>query len=320
MMFRAWLIALVGLFTASTMRADFTYLAVGDSSAFGETDRTQNPSNGDRGYVSRFANYMATRLAERPSVMNVAINGETSKSFFTGLVSDRASTDGITLNSRYAPYAPAYNISQNTLMNSILTASTPAKPIKFVTVQIGANDLSNTAETPGFLGLSAAEQNALVGQTINTAATNLAGILTQVRGALPNADIYVIGYHNPYGGSPSHPFYSLAAPAVQGLNGAVAQVGSLFGAKYVNFYPVVAGREQELTLIDRFPADLINYVHLNNKGYEEVSKTLIDASRDSAQFAGTNDPVVPAPPVVILLGVAGLTLAGYRRLRTPAAI
>jgi hypothetical protein len=85
MMFRAWLIALVGLFTASTMRADFTYLAVGDSSAFGETDRTQNPSNGDRGYVSRFANYMATRLAERPSVMNVAINGETSKSFFTGL-------------------------------------------------------------------------------------------------------------------------------------------------------------------------------------------------------------------------------------------
>ncbi len=33
--------------------AAWTYLALGDSLAFGETDFTQNPSNGDRGYVSR---------------------------------------------------------------------------------------------------------------------------------------------------------------------------------------------------------------------------------------------------------------------------
>ena len=29
--------------------ADWVYLTLGDSSAYGETNRTQNPSNGDRG-------------------------------------------------------------------------------------------------------------------------------------------------------------------------------------------------------------------------------------------------------------------------------
>jgi len=35
--------------------ADWVYLALGDSSAYGETNRTRNPSNGDRGYVKPFA-------------------------------------------------------------------------------------------------------------------------------------------------------------------------------------------------------------------------------------------------------------------------
>ena len=38
-----------------------TSLALGDSMAFGETDFTQNPSNGDRGYVSGYANWLGTQ-------------------------------------------------------------------------------------------------------------------------------------------------------------------------------------------------------------------------------------------------------------------
>src|SRR6188768_4089476 len=82
--------------------ADNIYLAVGDSSAFGETNRTQNPSNGDRGYVAPFADFLAGQNGGvRPTVINTAINGETTTSFFSGLVSDRDSLDGIFLNSRY---------------------------------------------------------------------------------------------------------------------------------------------------------------------------------------------------------------------------
>ncbi|MGL6074330.1 MAG: SGNH/GDSL hydrolase family protein [Fimbriiglobus sp.] len=303
----------------SFAQADFTYLAIGDSSAFGETNRTQNPSNGDRGYVAPLADYLGSRFGQRPQVFNFAINGETTKSYFSGLVSDRASTDGITLNTRYQSYAPAYTISQQQVVSNFISAQAGGTaPIKFVTVQIGANDLSNTAETPGFLSLPPAQQQQLVGQTIQTAAGNLVQILTEIRTQLPNADIYVMGYHNPYGGSPSHPFYSLAAPAVRGLNGAAEQVSMAFGAKFVNFYPVVEGREQELTLINTFPADLINYVHLNNAGYTEVSRTLIDAASTSNQFPpsgpGGANPV-PAPPALILLAISGLTLAGGRACR-----
>jgi lysophospholipase L1-like esterase len=307
----------------SVAQAEFIYLAIGDSSAFGETNRTQNPSNGDRGYVAPLADYLGSRFGQRPQVFNFAINGETTKSYSTGLVSDRASTDGITLNTRYQSYAPTYAISQKQVVNNFIAAQAGGTaPIKFVTVQIGANDLSNTAEMPNFLSLPPLQQQQLVGQTIQTAAANLAEILTELRTQLPNADIYVMGYHNPYGGSPSHPFYNLAAPAVQGLNGAAEQVSMAFGAKFVNFYPVVEGREQELTLINTFPADLINYVHLNNAGYTEVSQTLISAASTSSQFppSGGGNPV-PAPPALILLAISGLTLAGgkvCRRFRNAA--
>ena len=301
------------LAVGSSARADIIYLAVGDSSAFGETDRTHNPSNGDRGYVAPFADYLGSRLGTRPAVVNTAINGETSKSFFTGLVSDRASTDGITLNSRYAPFAPGYAITQRDYMNSVIDgALAQSRDIKFVTVQLGANDLSNVGDDPNFLALPPNAQAQVVGQTIQTAAGNLSALLTDVRAKLPNADLYVIGYHNPYGGNPSHPLASLAAPALQGLNQAIGAVGSAYGAKFVNFYPVVLGRERQLTLIDRYPADNINYVHLNPSGYAAVSRVLIDAAADSPQL-----PPVPAPPAVILLalGAAGL---GVRRLRKSA--
>src|SRR5690242_8917127 len=65
--------------------ASMTYLALGDSVAFGETDFTHNPSNGDRGYVSLFADSLATQNGGvRPNVVNLAIEGETTTSFSSG--------------------------------------------------------------------------------------------------------------------------------------------------------------------------------------------------------------------------------------------
>ena len=308
-----FLFAVLALAVGSSARAEIIYLAVGDSSAFGETDRTRNPSNGDRGYVAPLADYLGSRLGTRPTVVNTAINGETSRSFFTGLVADRASTDGITLNSRYAPFAPGYATTQRAYMNSVIdAAATRGGSIKFVTVELGANDLSNVGDDPAFLALTPASQAQLVGQTIQTAAGNLSTLLGDIRGKLPTANLFVIGYHNPYGGNPSHPLAALAAPALQGLNGAIEAVGSAYGAEFVNFYPVVLGRERELTLIDRYPADNINYVHLNDTGYRAVSQVLIASAADSPDL-----PAVPAPPAVVMLalGAAGL---GLRRLRKAA--
>ena len=65
--------------------AGTTYLAIGDSLAFGETDFMHNPSNGDRGYVSLFADTLTQfNGGVRPNVVNLAFDGETTGSFFTG--------------------------------------------------------------------------------------------------------------------------------------------------------------------------------------------------------------------------------------------
>lgn len=297
-------VALLAL--AGPVRADIIYLAVGDSSAFGETDRTRNPSAGDRGYVRPFADALAVRYGGvRPTVLNTAINGETTTSFFSGLVADRASTDGITLNSRYAPFAPNYPSQDGYMRAQVQAAQAAGGQIKTVTVQLGANDLSNAAEAPGFLALTPQQQQARIAATLGQVAASQGRLLGEIKFALPNADLYLIGYHNPYGGAPDHPFYGLGAPAVQGLNQTLAAVAAGYGAKYVDFYTPVLGRERELTLIDRWRTDPVNYVHLNDAGYAAVSQELIGQAS------------VPAPPAVLLLGLGVVPLM-LRRLRRAA--
>jgi lysophospholipase L1-like esterase len=137
----------------------------------------------------------------------------------------------------------------------------------------------------------------LIGATFAAVAQNEGQVLGEVRALLPNANIYVMGYHNPYGGTPDHPFYAISAPAVQGLNSVISQIAVPFGATYVDFYTPILGRERELTFIDTWQTDPINNVHLNDQGYQVVSQQLIDASRP-----------VPAPPSVYLAVIAILLL------------
>ena len=70
-----------------------TYLSLGDSIGFGETVFMNNPacgsysdpSNGDRGFVAMYANSLASRYGYRPNVINLAVDGETSSTFTTGV-------------------------------------------------------------------------------------------------------------------------------------------------------------------------------------------------------------------------------------------
>jgi lysophospholipase L1-like esterase len=273
------------------------YLALGDSSAFGETDRTRNPSNGDRGYVAPFADFLAKRYSgARPTVINTAINGETSQSYFTG--SPRASADGLFHNTNYAP---PYATQQATVKALAAKAAAGGGHVDVVTVQFGANDLFVVAEAPGFLGKSPLDQQAEVGAAIAALQQNYAGILGEVRTLFPDAEVFVMGYHNPYGSSPEHPFYPLGAPAVKGVNAVAAGLAPLFGATYVDVYSVIDGKEHDLTLIDE------GYnVHLNDAGYAAAADRLIaTATPEPGTFA------------LCAIGLAGA--AGYRRRRASRA-
>lgn len=296
-------VAALGL-SAAPAAAGQIYLAIGDSSAFGETDRTKDPSNGDRGYVAPFADYLAGRNGgQRPAVLNLAINGETSSSYTAG--TGRVSSDGIFLNSNYAGYAPKYPTQHDEVFKQIAAAKARGDSIPTVTVQFGANDLFAVAGTDGFTNLDPSVQLAMVTNQIGVLQQNYAALLTELKKQLPDAELYLIGYHNPYPGRPEHPLAALSTPAVQGVNAVVAGMSDAFGAKYVDFYNIVLGREAELTLIAR--DDELNNVHLNDAGYALAAQELIRVASASA--------ATPEPGTLTLLAVAAVGAAGYRRVR-----
>jgi len=192
------LFAVLTLFVLPTVAsAGPIYLALGDSSAFGETDRTRNPSNGDRGYVAPFADYLGmTKYPSRPTVLNLALDGETTTSFSTGLA-DRVSPDGIFHNTNYASYAPNYPTQQQRFREAVAASAVSGNRIEVITVQLGANDLFTAAGQPGFLGLEPSVQMALIGNQIRVLQQNYAAILGEIKQTLPDAELYLIGYHNP---------------------------------------------------------------------------------------------------------------------------
>ena len=299
--------ALLLLFLFGTpAAAEPIYLALGDSSGFGETNRTRNPSNGDRGYVSPFADYLAGVYGTRPTVIDYAINGETTGSYFAGV--GRVSSDGQGLNTHYNglgtnPY-PQYQRLQDGFGTPAANAN-----VRAVTVQFGANNLDAVASTPGFLGLPAAAQQALIVAALGHVQADYVNILGDLRARFPAADIFTLGYHNPYNGDPAHPFYPLADPAVRGLNQVIEGVSSVpqFNARYVDVYGAIHPNESTLTLMSTWQTDPVNYVHLNDDGYAAVGRELIRTA------------AVPEPASVVLFGVGGLALLARRLRRRVAA-
>ena len=68
---------------AGQAQAAPTYIGLGDSITFGETDLNYVQSYGDRGNVGDFANIIGSRTGTRPNVINLAIDGETASSFMS---------------------------------------------------------------------------------------------------------------------------------------------------------------------------------------------------------------------------------------------
>lgn len=306
-----WFAALTLWLGGTSAVAGPIYVALGDSSAFGETDRTRNPSAGDRGYVQPFADYLAGVFGTRPSVRNFAINGETTGSYFAGR--GRVSADGQGLNTNYAGIGTTPYSQYQRLKDEFGSPAANAD-VRVVTVQFGANNLDRVAGTPGFLGLRPDEQQALVGAVLAEVQADYTNILGDVRTRFPNADIYALGYHNPYNGDPTHPFHPVADPAVQGLNQVIAGVSSVpqFDAKYVDVYHAIHPNEAGFTLMTTWQTDPVNYVHLNDSGYRAVGEELI-------RTAGGPE-AVPEPATMVLVAVGGLVLLVRRKVWSPAAV
>ncbi|MBL8793811.1 MAG: PEP-CTERM sorting domain-containing protein [Planctomycetia bacterium] len=277
-----------GLASAGPLRS---YIALGDSVAYGQTDVVP-VSNGDQGYVKHFADGLAkSNGGVRPNVINLAIPGEQSTSFFTGVAPPgwvRAA--GVNLN-----YADPTKSQLSMFQTFAAAEHAQGHVISHVSFALGSNDFFYLTGQPGFFELPAAQQQAQAGQTFAVLQANYAAALGEIRAAAPEAQLLLLNYYNPFAVlGPDDPLNQSAlvfgALHQQLLEAAAAE----FDGRVVDVYTPFLGKEAAYTHI------LSGDVHPNEQGYQAMADQMLAVAN------------APEPSSLLLVGIGVCGLAGYR--------
>ena len=282
-----------GLGGQALAQVPFTYLAIGDSVGFGITTGASYTqlSNGDRGYVSQYGNYLQTQNAGlRPTVVNASVFGDNSGSFFD------TSNPARFLNTNY-PSPPAAVSQRDRVLTEIATAAALGRPVTRVTVSMGANDLLSVIQQPGFLLLPTAQQGALVFGALNAMTTNLSTLYGTLRAALPTAEIVAVGYYDPFAVLPGNPNPALTSGAIITLNSIISDVSTFFGARYVDVYAAFSGNEGVLTNMLLDQTTTAPNVHPTDAGYTVIA-----------------NQIIPTPGAGLVVAMGVLVMARRRRV------
>src|SRR5262249_20156617 len=135
------------------------------------------------------------------------------------------------LNLNYPDPAQTQN---SLLLSTIASEKAAGHHIGTVSVELGANDLFTVVNQPNFFTLSAAQQQAKIGAALANIALNYGTLLTELKTLVPNANVLVMGYHNPFNAFPNTPLGKIADPAIQALNKLLAGEASAFHDQYVD--------------------------------------------------------------------------------------
>lgn len=293
-------------------RAEPVYIALGDSITFGETDLSYAPSAGDRGYVSLFADHLAGQNGGvRPSVVNLAIDGETADSFMdgTGRTPPVVSRTDAILAAQNTHYDINALVPQRDLfLSTVAQAKAAGDTIDTVSISLGFNELAALATAP-----NGADQ---IASTLATYRDNYDHVLDTIRDELPDADLFVLNYFNPFPADPSSPAAPIFAAGGPPLNAIIEQLAADHGGRYVDTFTPFVGHEAAYTYLNEMPAGSgvadpfggvlpIGNVHPNAEGYAAIA---------GAVEAAATSNVVPEPSSVALLGM-GAVLLLRRRVR-----
>ena len=299
------------------------YFALGDSITFGETDLRYIPSDGDRGYVNDVADILAVRTGGgRPDVVNLAIDGETSSSFFSGFgrtppVVGRGDLPLALQNTNYSGPTP---LSQSaTFVQRAAQVTAAGDTISTVSVTLGFNELAALSSLPVDVGLAS------IGSTLDHYRTTYSAVLAQVRSVAPTADLYVLNYFNPFPGddnAASNPAEAIFAAGGAQLNAIIAELSAQYGGIYVDNFTPFVGQEAKLTFIDEVgagdttpapysPSDAglapIGNVHPTEQGYAVIAQQLAISSSAVPELATW---------LMMLFGFGAVGLAVRRGKRT----
>lgn len=282
-----------------------TYLALGDSIAFGVTN-VFPVSFGDQGYVSLFADFLATQAnGARPHVVNLAIPGETSTGFFTAISPSGLPPHDL-LASVNLNYRDDISLSQDALLLNTLAGEMAAgRTITNVSFAIGDNDLlSFETLHPDFLSLPAAQQQQLISAFFATLSSNYVSVLSQLRSALPDARILLLNYYNPLGGlSPDDPLNIANTIFDQGQTSLITSLAGPFHAFVVDINTPFRGHENELTFVASGGA------HPTPEGYAVIEQQMVLT-------------VAPEPSSLALLtiGLGSLAILTRHKRRRPISM
>ena len=257
------------------------YIALGDSYAYGYSTQPGTPTGlGDIGYVKLFANVLAaSNGGVRPEVLNLAIPGETTTTFLR----PGNGTPALPYNQNYAATGSP---SQFSLLEQHTYLLPAEESIRWVTLQIGGDDLLHLLVDPAFRAADSDERQALIAATLETFSANLRVILARmarIRSLTPSVRLFVLGYPDPFEGlGIANPLSGLSTPLAQQVNSVISKAASEVSAIYVDVFTPFVGHEAALSLITTTqdpPGSGIPDFHPSAAGYAKIAELLVAANQ-----------------------------------------
>jgi lysophospholipase L1-like esterase len=199
--------ALAFVAAAGAAKVGNTYLALGDSLAYGyhaaqfaEEFPNVDPASFDEGYVDDF-NHVVKLFNPRETLINDGCPGEGTETMIHG--SPAAGFCGGEDASPF-PYVFLHHpYSTRTQLEDALKILHENPNVSPITLDIGANDLLHfIATTCGFPAADTCTEEQFGGEIIHIA-TNVGFILRQLRAAAPHAQIVLVGLYNPFPAFPA---------------------------------------------------------------------------------------------------------------------